>query len=193
MRADIYAVKTDTPDCHQMFFSASHILCDGAHMHQKCGDYSQIQVSVMVAEIRTFPVCVQGLRYLLFNTSLCWKKKDDWEMHKRSEWSGISQMTFSFCGLSGPDIWCGNGLQASLSWRKIHYVQTLLPLLPTMQMSRDAPTGPCSWGSGLFISQVTDAQKIKFICVYLQLSFLIKEYGVLTSVQAWYVHPYTHY
>lgn len=75
MRADSYAVKNDTPDCHQMFFPTSYISCDGAHMHQKCSDYSQIQVSVMVAEIRTLPVCVQGLRYLLFNTSLRWKKK----------------------------------------------------------------------------------------------------------------------
>lgn len=28
MRADSYAVKTDTPDCHQMFFSASYVSCD---------------------------------------------------------------------------------------------------------------------------------------------------------------------
>lgn len=45
MCADSYAVKTDTPDCHQMFFSTSYVACDGAHMHQKCSDYGQIQVS----------------------------------------------------------------------------------------------------------------------------------------------------
>lgn len=35
MRADSYAVKTDTPDCHQMFFSANYTECDGAPEMQR--------------------------------------------------------------------------------------------------------------------------------------------------------------
>lgn len=68
MRADSYAVKTNIPDCHQMFPSASRIPV--SCMHQKRGDYSQMRGSAMVAWISTLPVFVEGLRCLGFSTSL---------------------------------------------------------------------------------------------------------------------------
>lgn len=174
MRADSYAVKTDTPDCHQMFFPASYISCDGAHMHEKCSDYSQIQVTVMVAEIRTLPVCVQGLRYLLFYKSLCWKKKD-WETHEGSEWSVILQKwRVVFVGSLDltDDVEMGYKPRQTLFPEEKYIMchsNSLPHCFPPLQMSTGAPTGACSWGSGLVIPQVTDAQQIQFICVYLRL------------------------
>lgn len=175
MHADSYAVKTDTPDCHQMFFSASYVSCDGSRMHPKCSDYGQIQISVIVAEIRKLPVCVQGLRYLLFNTSLCWKKNKDGEMHTGSEWSVILpkwRVVFVSSLELTYDVEMGSKPQQTLfpeeKYIMCHSNHLCLRFLP-LQMSTDAPTGVCSWGSGLVIPRVlNDAQKIfnEFVFIF---------------------------
>lgn len=71
MRADSYAVKTDTSDCRQMFSSASRVLCARTSRY-----YSPVHDLVMAAEIKTLPVCVQCFPE---------KKVDDCEMHKTNE------------------------------------------------------------------------------------------------------------
>lgn len=106
-------------------------------------------------------------------------------MYKGSEWSVISEnVMHSFLWA----LWTWHmmwkwvpRLSKPPSWRKIHYVpfKPLHHCLPLLQTSTDASTGARSWGSGLVIPQVTDTQKIQFICVYLKLFFLLRFFFLL--------------